>query len=177
MPWSPNHLNQLSFWNNCKSFSAFFRKKLNKRAGLWLCWAQFNFSTDTVFGGQKWRKRVGVKRQLNQLRSDHEGKRGCVYVLQITMQFLNCSLNHRWAFSNVWGHLRKNKKENNYNRMRMGKEHQKLKQSFICKTFWNVHLPTSGLQILASPLMNKHSWLQSCWPWKASAHAKQGQYT
>lgn len=93
------------------------------------------------------------------------------------MQFLNCSLIHRWAFSNVWGHLRKNKKENNCNRMRMGKEHQKLKQSFICKTFWNVHLPTSWLQILASPFMNKHSPLQSCWSWKASAGAKQGQYT
>lgn len=59
----------------------------------------------------------------------------------------------------------------------MGKEHQKLKQSFICKTFWNAHLPTSWLQILASPFINKHSPLQSCWSWKASARAKQGQYT
>lgn len=98
-------------------------------------------------------------------------------VLQITMQLLNYSLNHRWAFSNVWGHLRKNKKGNNCNRTRMGKEHQKLKQSFICQTFWNVHLLTSWLQTLASLFMNRHSPLQSCWSWKTSARAKQGQYT
>lgn len=38
-------------------------------------------------------------------------------------------------------------------------------------------MPTSWLQILASPFINKHSPLQSCWSWKASARAKQGQYT
>lgn len=104
--------------------------------------------------------------------------KGCVYVLQVTMQFLPCSLNHRWAFSNVWGHLRKSKNENSCNHMRTGREHQKLKQSFICKTFWSVHLPTSWLQILASPFMSKHWALQSSWSQKAWARcAKQGQNT
>lgn len=76
MPWSPNHLNQLSFWNNCKSFSALSGRSWIKEhvcdSAELRSFLQLIFN---VLGGQKWRKRVGVKRQLNQLRSDHEGKR------------------------------------------------------------------------------------------------------